>query len=269
LVPVIIKKRINLKILLIILKFMNKKVKIVLILAVVAAAVILFILVTRNNSSVDKTTDLGGQSIPEEMMENQSEEAAVETKKLIDEVIADQGGLENANIINIGAPAEIIDGEEGVSTPVKTIQAIEIVPGGSLVDINSGNVIKSDGAKVDNAAPAASQEAPSQSVPLSSEDTLPKSTIKLDVTSNSFTPATFTVKRGQVVTLAIANVNETTFSEIFRFDDPSLSAVVVGIAKGETKSIVFNAPSTAGEYSFYSSMFNHRDLGAVGKMIVQ
>ncbi len=248
---------------------MNKKMKIALIGIALIAVIALVVMITTNKEESVKKSDLIEQGIPEEMLTTQSEEAAVETQKLIDEVLSEQGGLEGANIINIGAPADMVEGGEGTGEPAKVIQAIEIVPGSSLVDIKSGAVIKTDGAKVDNAAQAASQEAPSQSFPISNPEELPKSTIKLDVTSSSFAPNTFTVKKGQVVTLAISNVNETTFSEIFRFDDPSLSGVVIGLAKGETKSIIFNAPDKAGEYTFYSAMFDHRDLGAVGKMIVQ
>jgi len=248
---------------------MNKNMKIILIVLAIAAIIIVVVMATTKKDSSERRSGSVNQDIPAEMLENQSEEAALETQKLIDEVIGEQGGLENANIINIGAPMEISEGGEASGEPAKVIQAIEIAPGNSLVDIKTGAVIKSDGEKVDNTARPASQEAPSQSFPLSSTDVLPQSTIKLDVTSSSFTPNTFTVKKGQVVTLAVSNVNETTFSEIFRFDDPSLAGVVIGLSKGETKSIVFNAPNTAGEYTFYSSMFNHRDLGAVGKMIVQ
>lgn len=261
---------------------MTKK-KIIIIAVVVVLALALLIVLTKKPgtkpSEGEQTTQSGNENVPAEMLENQSEEAAEETQKLINEIIDEQGGLENAEIISIGgsSESEMLTGEvdengEPISTTTETvapIQAIEIVSGSSLVNIKTGEVIKDDGEKVDNAAKPASQDAPAQSFPMTSTEDLPSTAIKLEVTSNSFTPNTFTVKRGQVVTLAVTNVNTTTFSEVFRFDDESLKAVVIGLAKGQTKSIVFNAPTTAGEYTFYSSMFNHREMGAEGKMIVE
>jgi plastocyanin len=252
---------------------MNKKKTIII--ALVAIVVLVLIIVFGLNKSRTENEGSGqrpsssSEDVPEAMLENQSEEAAGETQKLIDEIIGEESELDPSKIITIGGAAEVegMEGEEG--SKVVPIQAVAIAPGNSLVDINSGDVIRDDGTKVDNAAKPASQEAPSQSFPLDNPDDLPSSTIKLDVTSSSFTPNTFTVKRGQVVTLAITNTNTSTFSEVFRFDDESLKAVVVGLAKGQTKSIVFNAPTTAGEYAFYSSMFNHREMGAEGKMIVE
>ena len=157
---------------------------------------------------------------------------------------------------------------EIMTPPTKEIKMVVVSPGTSGINIETGKVINETGEVLVNDVSAGSQTAPQSSFPVDATE-LPKSTIKLDATSNSFTPNEFTVNRGQAVSLAVTNANTNTFSEVFRFDDSSLSGVVLGLAKGETRSITFNAPDEAGEYTFYSDMFNHRDQGAVGVMIVK
>jgi uncharacterized cupredoxin-like copper-binding protein len=53
------------------------------------------------------------------------------------------------------------------------------------------------------------------------------------------------------------------------FNDPSLSAVAVGVSPRETRAITFNAPSTPGEYPFVCDVPGHAGRGEVGKMIVE
>jgi plastocyanin len=211
---------------------------------------------------------------PEEMLQEQSPEAAKETQKLIDEVSG--GDLDpetNSNIVSLSLPSEGADLEEGATSSIRVVKAIIVADGNSLINTETGEVIQADGKLADNTASAGSPEAPRQSFPLASVDELPESTIKLKGSYNSFSPNTFTVNSGQAVSLAVTNVNsvenDVTFSVIFRFDEPSLSGVVLGVSKGGSKTITFNAPQEAGEYVFYNSQFNHRDLGAVGTMIVK
>ncbi len=121
-----------------------------------------------------------------------------------------------------------------------------------------------------NSGGASNPSSPSESFPMTVEN-LPVNVIHLNVTSSSFEPKTFSIKKNQIVMLAVSNVNSTTFSEIFRFYDTRLSGVVTGLAKGETKMIMFKAYNVEyGEtLNFYSSMFDHAAQGATGSMIVQ
>lgn len=247
---------------------MKKSFKIIGIIAAVvliAIAVIIYLVPKPETPSgvVEKNLGEGEVGVTSNMLDNQTKEAAEETTKLINDVIGDTG-TSSVKTITINTS----EGDGTGSTTATEIKAVTVVSGASAIDINSGQVINESGEVVDNAAEAASQSAPSQSYPIS-EAEAPASSIKLKVTSTSFTPNSFTVNRGQAISLVVTNTNESTFSEVFRFDDPSLSGVVIGLAKGETKSIVFNAPNKAGEYVFYSSMFDHRAQGAVGKMIVK
>lgn len=241
---------------------MKKEIKIIG--AVVIALIILGIIYLISKQGSSNKQDVVGNkvNITQDMLASQTPEAAKETQNLINEVV-DQG--DNATkTISVSIPSA--DGS--ASTTVKNIKVVTISPGTNPIDVASGKVITETGKVVSNSAKASSPEAPQESFPMKASDA-PKSAIKLQVTSSSFAPNTFTVNRGQVVSLVVSNINETTFSEVFRFDDPSLNGVVLGIAKGETKSISFNAPTKAGEYVFYSSMFDHRAQGAVGKMIVK
>lgn len=242
---------------------MNKSSKIIGIVALIAIIVVVLVVIFSKQKGETKISKEGQVKVNEEMLAEQTPEAAKETEKLLNEVIAD-AGTSSVKTINVSTPG--IEGS--TSTSVREIKVMTVSPGTSPVDIERGKVLTEQGQTADNAAKPSSPQAPQESFPMKADDA-PASAIKLDVTSSSFTPNSFTVNRGQVVSLVVTNVNETTFSEIFRFDDPSLSGVVIGLAKGETKSITFNAPTKAGEYSFYSSMFDHRAQGAVGKMIVK
>jgi len=241
---------------------MNKNVKIIGIIAVVIIVVGLIFLVLKQKQTNQVGQTTGQTGVTKEMLTTQTPEAATETNKLINETITNTG-TSSVGTISVSSP----NGTEGSST-VTQIKVVTVTPGSSPIDVNSGKVVTPTGVVANNSAEAASPAAPSQSYPIS-ESSAPASAIKLKVTSSSFTPNTFTVNRGQAVSLVVTNTNESTFSEVFRFDDASLSGVVLGLAKGETKSITFNAPAKAGEYAFYSSMFDHRAQGAVGKMIVK
>jgi plastocyanin len=197
--------------------------------------------------------------------EGLDEEAAEATNALINDAIALNGDQE-LTTIRVSDPNGEIN-EEG-EIAFKEIQIVKVAPGTHGIDVGTGRVVDNQGQEILNDVKPSGPGAPSASFPLT-EDQIPKSAIRLQVTSTSFSPNEFTVNRGQAVNLAVTNVNETTFSELLRFDDPSLKAVVVGVSKGDTISITFNAPTIAGEYTFYSDMLNSRGRGSVGKMIVK
>ena len=246
---------------------MKKEMKIAL--AVLAVVVLALVVYFASRQTTTQTGEEGrgadGQTVAGDLQELEPE-AAEATSALIEEVAEKNEG--NVQTIALPSTATTTNENGEVVPVVEEMKVVVVAPGTSGIDVDSGKVVKADGTTVNNAAQAATGDAPQSSFPISKED-LPSSTIKLDVTSSSFTPKEFTVKKGQAVSLAVTNVNTSTFSEVFRFDDPDLSGVVIGLAKGETKSITFNAPTKAGEYTFYSSMFDHREQGAVGKMIVQ
>ncbi|MBM3257599.1 MAG: hypothetical protein FJY98_04805 [Candidatus Liptonbacteria bacterium] len=106
-------------------------------------------------------------------------------------------------------------------------------------------------------------ELPGQSLPIT-ETQIPKSAIKLSVERSGFTPASFTVQRNQTVVVSLTSPGNR--SHTFLFDDPSLSAVAVGVAPGETRVITFTAPAKAGNYTFRSNVPGD---AAVGTMIVK
>lgn len=245
---------------------MKKEIKIVMaVILIIVLFALVFLLLKQKDQVVE---------VNKEMLESQSEEAVEETQKIIDEILE---GIDVNNdlgdVYELGGVQEIttLTGEvDAEGNPIeKVIKAVAAVSGTSLIDTNSGRVIQDNGEAVNNNAIPGNLDAPQESYVIEDEEQILSSSIKLDVKMDSFSPNTFTVKRGQLVSLVVSNINEAIFSEIFVFEDPSLSAIVIGLAKGDTKSISFNAPSVAGEYVFYSSAFNHRELGAVGKMIVE
>lgn len=151
---------------------------------------------------------------------------------------------------------------QGVQTASGTVAA----PGSSPVN-SSGQVLAPSGQVANNSAVPGSVSAPSQSAPVTATD-VPSSAIKLDIsTTGGFSPSTFTVKAGAAVTLSLTGTDDQT--HVLRFDDSSLQAVAIGIGPGMTRVITFNAPTTAGTYSFRDDVPGHAQAGDVGKMIVQ
>jgi plastocyanin len=147
---------------------------------------------------------------------------------------------------------------------VKTDQGIVAAPGTSAVS-DSGVVVNKDGNPVKQDVAPGSPEAPQQSNPVTKES-LPASAVKLDMSSGSVSPASFTVKAGAPVTLSVTSKDET---HVFLFDDASLSAVAIGVGPAETRAITFNAPTKKGEYPFHCDVPGHSSRGEVGKMIVE
>jgi FtsP/CotA-like multicopper oxidase with cupredoxin domain len=145
-------------------------------------------------------------------------------------------------------------------------EAVQAAPGSSVVAVNTGKVMTLDGQTANNSAAPGTIGAPLESSAVD-PNSLPSSAIKLLVTDTSITPAQFTVHPGQAVLLSITA--GPSWTEIFNFDNPSLSGVAVGVAPNETRSITFNAPTIPGEYVYFSAMSNHRAAGSIGKMIVK
>lgn len=156
------------------------------------------------------------------------------------------------------APAE--KSTEGTQTE----QGAVAVPGASPVT-EEGTVLNTQGEEAKNDVQPGSPEAPQQSNPIAADE-VPTSATKVTVSAQGFSPAEFSVKAGAAVTLSVTSAD--TQTHIFLFDDPSLSAVAVGIGPGETRAITFNAPTTKGEYAFHCDVPGHAGRGEAGKMVV-
>jgi hypothetical protein len=236
--------------------FKDKLILILTVVIVVLFAAVVFLLFGGQGVLVKNR-----QNIPESLV--QSQEAAKETKKLIDEAKK--------------SAEKVVDGEAPLAQVVKITrndlgtttveeEAVIVAPGASPVSVETGEVINTEGKVAENDATGGSRLAPSESYPVDPKKLL-AGTILIQVTPTSIVPAEFRVKAGQVVSLAASASQES--MEILRFEASALSAVVVGLENGQTRAITFSAPFEKGEYVFYSDFKNHKTSGATGKMIVE
>ena len=99
------------------------------------------------------------------------------------------------------------------------------------------------------------------------EKNLPGESIKLTVTASGFTPNEFTVSADSMVNLAVSSGDQ--WTHVFKFDDPSLQNVALGLAGGETRMITFKAPAAKSDYSFYCDVPGHRGRGEQGVMHIK
>jgi len=141
-----------------------------------------------------------------------------------------------------------------------------VVPGTSPVTPDDV-VVTPEGKAVQYDVAPLSPEAPKQTGPIA-EQNLSSDVIKLQVSSQGWEPKEFTVNAGAPVTLAVTN-KESSFMHIFKFDEPAMMAVVIGVGPSETRAMTFNAPSKAGEYTFRCDVPGHANRGEIGKMIVK
>ncbi|MFA5248020.1 MAG: cupredoxin domain-containing protein [Patescibacteria group bacterium] len=154
--------------------------------------------------------------------------------------------------------------QNGSSTEEKIIKTVIVAEGSNPIDIETGKVLsRNGGSEADNSGSDSREGAPVQSVAVD-PDKLPDSVIKLTFTSTGSSPDNFKVKAGQVVSLSVTAVD---FMEVFKFQDSSLSAIAIGLMKGDTRIITFNAPEKKGEYVFYSDIPGRKEI--TGKMIVE
>ncbi len=142
--------------------------------------------------------------------------------------------------------------------------AVIAAPGASAIT-KDNKVVNLEGKQTVNNVAQTSPLAPSESGPVKKEALAP-SVIKLEVSAAGFSPNSFTVKPGQAVSVSIT---ATDFAHALVFDDPSLSAIGIGVYAKETRVISFNAPEKAGSYAFYCNVGNHRSRGEAGTMIVK
>lgn len=168
------------------------------------------------------------------------------------------------------APADegtVPEGEDGTEVEVNPVlkDATIEVPGANPIT-KDNKVVTSEGEPVKNDVVPMTPEAPQQTGPVDKES-LSNDVTQIEITATGFNPAEFTVRKGDAVTFGVTSGDQ--FTHVFMFDDPSLSAVAVGVGPGETRAISFNAPDTAGEYTFHCDVPGHAGRGEVGKMIVR
>lgn len=99
------------------------------------------------------------------------------------------------------------------------------------------------------------------------EKEVPKEAVELGVTAQGFSPTSLEVGKGKDVTLSVSSKDQ--WTHVFKFKDPLLAEVAVGIAPGETRAITFFAPSEKGEYEFFCDVPGHEGRGEKGVMIVK
>jgi plastocyanin len=146
---------------------------------------------------------------------------------------------------------------------VKTEQGTVVVPGTDAIS-EEGVVVNQEGVEVKSDAAYGSAEAPKQSA-LVDKEALPDSVVKVEQIEGGFSPSEFTVKAGRGVVLSVTGGSGCSF----RFMDPALNAVGMGVGPGETRVVPFNAPEKEGEYKFFCDVPGYESRGWIGKMIVE
>ncbi len=129
-------------------------------------------------------------------------------------------------------------------------------------------VIAPSGVVAQNDAEPLSPSAPQQTAPLTRGDIeLPGETIELTITEQGIAPKEIQARRGELITLIVSSGDQ--FAHVFKFVDPSLRGVAVGLGAFETRAISFNAPATKGEYAFFCDVPGHEARGERGVMTVR
>ncbi len=88
--------------------------------------------------------------------------------------------------------------------------------------------------------------------------------ITMKATDYAFDPNVIRVAPGTQITIQLTNVGQ--IEHDFTFEEAD---VEVDVEPGETVEFTFTAPSQPGEYEFYCEVSGHKELGMVGKLIVE
>lgn len=161
----------------------------------------------------------------------------------------------------IDAPAMTTESGEIVSLK----DAKVVVPGANPIT-KDNKVVTAEGKQTVNAARPMDADAPKQTSFLD-KATLPKTLTQISVGNGSFSPGEFSTKAGAPTSFSLTGVGES--AHLIVFDDPALAAIIILVGPGQTKAITFNAPATAGTYTFHCDSPGHIAKGEVGKMIVK
>lgn len=127
---------------------------------------------------------------------------------------------------------------------------------------------------IDNSVPAddfanvwKDADKPSQSSPIEDQSQIPEEAIKIAITEQGISPASFEAKKGGKVILSVSSGDQ--WTHIFKFKSETLTDVAVGVGPKETRGISFFAPKEAGEYEYYCDVPGHIERGEKGIMTVK
>lgn len=178
--------------------------------------------------------------------------------------------------VNQENPVETAQEGQDAATPVNSASLQEanvanlegakvVVPGANPITTDN-KVVTDTGQVTDNNAQPMTESAPKQTGFLNKEE-ISKDVVGISVGNNKFSPTSFSTTVGAPTTFTLTGVDS--YSHVIAFDDPSLAAIAILVGPGQTKAITFNAPATAGEYTFRCASPGHAEAGEVGKMIVK
>jgi cytochrome c oxidase subunit 2 len=97
-----------------------------------------------------------------------------------------------------------------------------------------------------------------------STPTGPVTEISISAKEFAYTPATVTVKKGEVVKINFTNDGTTAHN--FTIGEFNVATKTIG--PGESDSITFT-PNLAGTFKYFCSVDSHRSLGLEGTLVVQ
>jgi len=160
-------------------------------------------------------------------------------------------------------PAPAMTTESGEVVSLKDAKVV--VPGANPITTDN-KVVTPEGKQTVNAARPMDANAPKQTGFLD-KTALPKGLTQLSVGNGKFTPSEFTTKVGAPTSFSLTGTDS--FSHLIVFDDPAMAAIIILVGPTQTKAITFNAPTTAGTYTFHCDSPGHTAKGEVGKMIVK
>lgn len=142
---------------------------------------------------------------------------------------------------------------------------VSVIAGANQISPNN-LVVTEKGALTDNAVAPMSENAPKQTNYIVKED-LPAQVLQLNVGNGQFSPKEFSTSKEKPTSFSLTSIDD--YSHFISFDDPSLSAVMIFVGPKQTKAITFQAPKTAGIYTFRCGTPGHADKGEIGKMIIK
>ncbi|MCL4391743.1 cupredoxin domain-containing protein [Patescibacteria group bacterium] len=97
------------------------------------------------------------------------------------------------------------------------------------------------------------------------QDQIPSNAVKLTVSSTGFSPVVITGQAGGIITLAIISSDDNT--HVFKFDNPSLSSISVGVGPSSARLLTF-VIMKPGIYGFHDDVPGRAQAGVVGKLIL-
>jgi len=186
-------------------------------------------------------------------------------KTVITETGSGTGAGSGAEVVSEAGSENMAEGAEVREVNPALIGAITEAPGANLISTD-GQVITDEGVEIRTDVSPTDSQAPRSSLPISKEE-VDKKAIILDVSAVGFLPNIFTVKAGEVVTIALTSTDQ--WSHNINFSDPILQAAETSVSAGTTRAFSFNAPSAKGEYNFFCGIPGHAARGEVGKIIVE